>query len=180
MDFDKALLKLNGKYVIEVIYEKLALCFDTVRLCADSSERLSAFKLEIIEDKIASGIGPLAGIYSALAQAQSSYVFVTACDMPLINSAHIEFMKSVLADNAFKPQALIPMHGGYIEPLYSFYAAGLAEMMAAEIGRGNYKIHEILKKCDTLYLEEKHSKAFSENLAMFTNINYTADLERIL
>ena len=177
MDFDKTLAKINGKYIIEMIYEKLSLCFENVRLCADSQERLSIFNLEVIEDKIKGRIGPAAGIYSALSQAATKYVFVAACDMPLINPEHIEFMKTILEKNAFVPDALIPRHGAYIEPLYSFYSTGIAETFAAEIAAGNYKIHSILQKCHPLYLEEKYSKMFDGNLTMFTNINYMADLE---
>jgi molybdopterin-guanine dinucleotide biosynthesis protein A len=179
MDFDKSLAKINGKYMIEMIYEKLAQCFASVKLCADSQERLSVLNLEVIEDKIAGRIGPVAGIYSALAQAAGPYVFVAACDMPLLNTAHIEFMKNLLTQHAYQPQALIPRHGGYIEPLYSFYATGLAETFAAEIAQGNFKIHDILQRCNTLYMAEKYSRMFDENLSMFTNINYKTDLERI-
>jgi molybdopterin-guanine dinucleotide biosynthesis protein A len=178
MNFDKSLLKINGKYMIEIISEKLSLCFENVKLGADSKERLSAFELEVIEDKIKGRIGPAAGIHSALAQAATKYVFVIACDMPLLNIGHIEYLKHALADKDFKPNALIPMNGGYIEPLYSFYSAGIAEMFAQEIGQGNYKIHNILKKCNALYLDDKYSKLFDESLAMFTNINCAADLEK--
>jgi molybdopterin-guanine dinucleotide biosynthesis protein A len=55
----------------------------------------------------------------------------------------------------------------------------MAEKFAAEIEKGNYKIHDILKKCDTLYFDEKYSRLFDENLTMFTNINYKTDLEML-
>jgi molybdopterin-guanine dinucleotide biosynthesis protein A len=178
MEYDKALLKINGRYIIETIYEKLALCFEKVKLCADTQERLSVFDLEVIEDKIKGRIGPVAGIYSALEQAATQYVFVTAFDMPLLNPQHIEFMKRTLIDHACKPDALVPQNGIYIEPLYSFYSTNAAEVFATELTKGNYKIHNILNKCQTLYLADQHSRMFDENLSMFTNINYSADLEK--
>ena len=180
MDFDKSFAKINGRYMIEIIHEKLSLCFENVRLGADSQDRFSSFNLEVIEDKIKERIGPAAGIYSALSQATTKYVFVIACDMPLLNTGHIEYMKSALAEKDFRPEALIPMNGGYIEPLYSFYSIDIANTFAEEISQGNYKIYNILKKCQALYLEDKHSRLFDENLAMFTNINCAADLERLL
>jgi len=179
MNFDKSFAKISGRYMIEIIVEKLSVCFENVKLCADSRERLSAFGLEVIEDQIKTGIGPAAGIYSALSQAASQYVFVIACDIPMVNAEHIEFMKHTLEENAFKPDALVPVHGDYIEPLYSFYSARMAQTFAEEIEQGNYKIYEILKKCNTLYMDEKYSKMFDQNLAMFTNVNYAADLERL-
>ena len=180
MAVDKSLAKINGKYIIETIYEKLSRSFEIVSLGADSGERFRAFDIDVIEDRIKDRGGPMIGIYSALVQAKTKYVFVTACDMPLINFEHIEFMKRILARNAFVHDALVPMNGGYIEPLYSFYSTKIIEKVEEEIEKGNYKIHEILKKCNTLYLDDKYSKHFDENLSMFTNINYMEDLERFL
>ncbi|MCL1974994.1 MAG: molybdenum cofactor guanylyltransferase [Firmicutes bacterium] len=179
MDFDKSLAKINDKYIIEVISEKLALCFENVRLCADTREKLDVFALKVIEDSIKGRVGPSAGIYSALKNAATKYVFVAACDMPFISPPHIEYMKYLLKQQAFKADALVPRHGEFIEPLYAFYSGALASLFAKEIEAGNFKIHDILHKCNTQYLEEKYSRIFDENLAMFTNINYKADLERI-
>ena len=179
MDSDKAFAKINGRYIIEIIHEKLSACFSNVRLCADARERFSPFGLEVIEYRIKGGFGPAVGIYSALSQAASGYIFVTACDMPLIDIGHIAFMKRALAYHDFKPDALVPMYGEFIEPLYSFYSAGIAAVFEEEMEKGNYKIHRILDRCDTLYLDEKYSRLFDENLSMFTNINYAADLEMV-
>ena len=181
MNFDKAFLKIDGKYMIDIIYERLSLCFENVKLCANSKERFNAtFDIEVVEDKIEGRFGPAVGIYSALSQATTKYVFVIACDMPLINPDHIEFMKRTLEDNDFLPDALVPMNGGYIEPLYSFYSTEISEKFEDEIKHGNYKIYSILDKVNTLYMDEKYSKMFDEGLSMFTNVNYPADLERFL
>ena len=177
MPFDKAFVKLKGKYMIEIIYEILMGCFKNVRLCADSGERFRAFDYEVIEDIIIDRAGPAVGIHSALSKATTKYVFLLACDMPLADPLHIEFMKQTLRHNDYIPDALIPMNKGYIEPLYSFYSVDCAGIFQEEIMAGNYKIHEILKKCNVLYMDEKHSKVYDENLAMFTNINTMEDLE---
>ena len=183
MPFDKSFAKINGRYMIDVIYEKLAVCFENVRLCADNGERFRTLDLKennigIIEDIIKDRIGPAAGILSALSQATTKYVFIVANDMPLVDPGHIEFMKHMLERSSIRQDALIPMNGGYIEPLYGFYSASLSERFRKEINAGNYKIHRILEKINVLYMDEKHSKKFSEDLAMFTNINSMSDLER--
>ena len=177
--FDKAFAKIDGKYIIEIIHEKLSAHFENVKLCVESNEKFGIFDMEMVEDIIKSKTGPAVAINSALSQATSEYVFVTACDMPFIDPGHIEFMKRALEDSAFLPDALVPENGGFFEPLYSFYSARLAKLFEEEIGKGNYKIIDILNKCDIMFLDEKYSKMFDENLAMFTNINYKADLEKI-
>jgi len=180
MPFDKSLIKLNGKYMIEIVYEKLTACFENVRLCADSGERFRAFEFKVIEDEIKGRVGPAVGIYSALSQATTKYVFLAACDMPLMNTGHIEFMKHELERSSFIYDALIPMNRGFIEPLYGFYSVDITKRFKEEITKGNYKIHDILDKCNASYLDEKYSKAFDENLAMFTNINSMSDLEKLM
>ena len=179
MGFDKSLLKIKGRYMIDIIVDKLYQCFDRVRLCGGDRERLGVFDLEIIEDKVKASAGPAVGIYSALKQTSSQYVFVTACDMPFIEPAHIQFMQNLLAHHHYSPDALVPMNGDFIEPLYSFYSAGMAGRFEEAIMRGNYKIHDILSNAGTLYMDDRFSRLFSENLSMFTNLNYTADLEHI-
>ena len=184
MPFDKSFAKISGRYMIDVIYEKLAVCFENVRLCADSGQRFRALdlkenKIRIIEDIIKDRIGPAAGILSALSHATTKYVFIVANDMPLADPDHIEFMKHMLERDSFRQDALIPVNGGYIEPLYGFYAASLSGRFMEEINAGNYKIHRILEKINVLYMDEKHSRKYSEDLAMFTNINSVSDLERL-
>ncbi|MCL2166516.1 MAG: nucleotidyltransferase family protein, partial [Clostridiales bacterium] len=40
MGFDKSLLKIKGRYMIDIIVDKLYRCFDRVRLCGGDRERL--------------------------------------------------------------------------------------------------------------------------------------------
>ena len=178
MTYDKAFMKLNDRYVIKIIYEKLLKCFTNVRLCADISDRFNIFDIEVIEDVLKTKAGPAVGIYSALKKSSSKYIFVTACDMPFIDPLHIEHMKGVLKKYGYIHDALIPRIGSFVEPLYAFYSKDLAEVFEEELKNGNYKINEIIGKCNALYLDEKDSKTFNEELLMFTNINYEEDLEK--
>ena len=45
--------------------------------------------------------GPLAGIHAALLQAQSQWVFVTACDMPYLELAYLDFMMERLQEGSY-------------------------------------------------------------------------------
>ena len=181
MQFDKAFAKINDQYIIEIIYQKLSLCFDRVRLCADTKERLSMFGIETIVDKAptGAGAGPALGIYSALSQATSNYVFVTACDMPLIDVEHIKWMKQFLIRSDRQPDALVPMCDNFIEPLYSFYSTSIVKHIEEELEKGNYKLHSILSQRDVLYMDDAYSRSFNPDLEMFININTKEDLERV-
>jgi len=178
MSYDKSFIRIGDRYLVELLAEKLSSCFTKVRLGSSSAEKLCVFSLEVVEDLLEGRIGPAVGIYSALKNANSEYVFVTACDMPYIDPSHIEFMKQKIHQNEYYVDALVPINGRYIEPLYSFYSIRLIERFEEEILAGNFKIHSILKECNVLYLDDSYSRQFDADLKMFSNINYDTDLEK--
>ena len=183
MGFDKSLAKINDSYMIESIYRKLSCAFETVKLCANSKEKFGMFDMPIVEDTH-KGKGPAAAIHAVLSQAATKYVFVVACDMPLVNIEHVAFMKQLIKEKTSSqgcaPDALIPIKGGYIEPLYGFYSTNISKTFEEEIESGNFKIADILQKCRTVYMDEKYSVMFDKNLRMFTNLNYREDFEGIV
>lgn len=179
MSFDKTYLRFEGRYLLEIIIERLKECFTNVRLCSKPNDKLSLFKSEVIEDLYEGKKGPAVGIYSSLIKAESKYVFVTACDMPFIDIQHIEFMKNQIKQGGYTADALVPMNKGYIEPLYSFYSIDMAKIFEQEIEDENYMIQTILNKGNTVYMQDKLSREFENNLKMFTNINYIADFENL-
>ena len=180
MGFDKSLAKINGTFMIDVIRQRLCTVFESVKLCisaATPKEKFNCFGLPIIED-VKEGGGPAVAILSALLQSTTTYIFVVGCDMPFLNSAHISFMKNKIENGEF-PDACIPMNDSNIEPLYGFYSVNMIKMFDDEIDNGSYKIATILQKCNTMYLEEKNSRLFDNDLAMFTNLNYKKDFKDI-
>lgn len=82
MGFDKALLKIQGQYVILQTAEKLMELFEEVILVTNDSQKFSkAFrKCTIIQDMYL-GKGPLGGIVTAMNYTQKAEVFVIACDI---------------------------------------------------------------------------------------------------
>ncbi len=83
MGFDKALLKIQGQYVILQTAEKLMELFEEVILVTNDSQKFpKAFrKCTIIQDMYL-GKGPLGGIVTAMNYTQKAEVFVIACDIP--------------------------------------------------------------------------------------------------
>ena len=80
MGFDKALLKIQGQYVILQTAEKLMELFEEVILVTNDSQKFpKAFrKCTIIQDMYL-GKGPLGGIVTAMNYTQKAEVFVIAC-----------------------------------------------------------------------------------------------------
>ena len=179
MGFDKSLLKIDGEYVINIMADKLGRIFDRVSLCANSPDKFKKFGFPIITDIYSEGIGPVAAVHSALKSSASQYVFVVAVDMPLLNLDLIRHMMQVLKTTDSPPLAFAPETNGYLEATHAFYSVDALGYIEEQIDAGNFAVNKILKGLDAMRLDEGISRSFDADLAMFTNLNYTEDLDKI-
>jgi molybdopterin-guanine dinucleotide biosynthesis protein A len=174
MGFDKSLLRFDdGRYVLKTMADKLGEIFSKVGLCANVGDKFRGFGLTVVEDIYRDGIGPAAAIHAALTAACSQYVFVVAVDMPFLNLEHIRHMMSLVTGDV---QAVVPINGGLLEPLYAFYSKDALLAFEEQIKAGNFALRNILPKINTVYLDEDISRSFDDDLLMFTNLNYAKDL----
>jgi molybdopterin-guanine dinucleotide biosynthesis protein A len=115
--------------------------------------------------------GPLAGILSTMAQMRSRYVFAVAGDAPFITGAFIDRLAEQLRPG---DQAVVPRHGGQIEPLAAIYErqpyllAGTPTLLA---GRGALRL--VLDGLATNYID------MEEDERLFANVNTPADYAAI-
>lgn len=174
MGIDKSRIKVKGKPIIKIIAEELEKVFDEIILVTNDKNRFEDLSYKSVED-LQKNCGPAGGIYTGLKNASSSYAFITACDMPFINIEFIRYLIS-LADS-YSPDCIIPRKGKWIEPLCAFYSRSLIEIFGKSIASNNFKLHEIVKNSNVYYVEEEVRKKYSENLDIFTNLNYLKDLD---
>lgn len=174
MGFDKCTLQVNGKLLIEIISEQLNKVFDNIILVSNDKDKFKNISYKTIED-IVPNSGPLGGIYTALKYAESNYVFVTACDMPVINLDYIKYMMGLLKENSFN--GIASYNCGHIEPLYAFYSKKVIPVFESELSNNNFRLFEVIKKCNMHYVEEEKIKEYSKGMNIFTNLNYKEDLE---
>jgi molybdopterin-guanine dinucleotide biosynthesis protein A len=111
--------------------------------------------------------GPLAGILSTMHEMQSRYVFAVAGDAPFIMSAFIDRLAGQLRPG---DEAVVPRHGGQIEPLAALYdrkayeRAGLPVLLG---GKGALRL--VLDALATNYVD------MEEDERLFANVNTPAD-----
>lgn len=74
MGFDKSKIEIKGKYLIELIAEKLETVFDEVILVAEKKDKFKTLKYTVLED-LKKEYGPAGGMHTALKYANSKYVF---------------------------------------------------------------------------------------------------------
>lgn len=173
MGFDKCKIKIGDKYLIEIIGEQLEEVFDEIILISNDLNKFSNIKYRVVKDIIPDS-GPMGGIYSALKYSSSKNVFVTACDMPVINIGFIGYMSKML--NSESADGIVPIKSDYIEPLYAFYSTRMIERFEHYIKEGNFKLHNVIQESHMHYIQESEVRGFSSDMSIFTNLNYKTDL----
>lgn len=173
MGFDKCKIKIGDKYLVEFIGEQLEEIFDDIILISNDLNKFEGIKYRLVKDIIPDS-GPMGGIYSALKYSSSDNVFITACDMPVINTDFIKYMMEVI--NSKNVEGVVSIKSNYLEPLYAFYSTAMAGRFESHINQEKFKLHSVIKESNIHYIKESEIKAFSSDMDMFINMNYKADL----
>ena len=173
MGFDKCKIKVNNKFLIEIIAEQLEQVFDNIIFMSNDLERFKHTKYMVVEDMIINS-GPIGAIYTALKQTTSKYVFITACDMPIISLDYIKYMMELLkTENA---EGVVSYNSKFIEPLYAFYSVDMIDTFERELKKNNFKLLDVIKSCKMHYIEEETWRQYCSGMDIFTNLNYESDL----
>lgn len=174
MGFDKSEIKIEGRLLVEIIAEALENIFQEVILISNEKEKFKDLKYRIVED-IVKEAGPMGGIHAALRASSSRYMFVTACDMPVVNRNYIEYLMDTIKEK--KVQGAVSRNGDFIEPLYAFYSVDLINTFEKNLENKSFKIFEALVDCNILYVSDEKVREFSKDKSIFMNLNYLKDLD---
>lgn len=173
---NKAFISINGTPIIQRTIELLEEIFDEVILATNTPEDFRLYKERVVITKdIIKGIGPLAGIHSALSQTSKEGVFFVACDMPFL---HIDLIrKELTCFNKAGCDCLVPRIGSYIEPLHAIYKKSIKDAIQSFAkDNGNYSIRNFLKTRD-VFCWDLEDNIF--NRKIFKNLNTKEDLKEI-
>jgi molybdopterin-guanine dinucleotide biosynthesis protein A len=116
------------------------------------------------------GLGPMGGIVTALRHLPGG-ILVTACDMPLVSGALIEWILGYYDGYA---DAVIPRHQGGIEPLLGIYEKSFLPALEEAIQAGRYALHFILEEANVRFVDVPEPFP-----AEFANVNTPQDYRRI-
>jgi molybdenum cofactor guanylyltransferase len=147
--------------------------FENVILISNDEYKFKEIKYKVLEDIIPNS-GPLGGIYTALNYTTSKYTFVTACDMPVISLDYIKYMKELIKSQSLNGVA--SNNSGFIEPMYAFYSREMLSTFKNELKENNFKMLNVINKCNMYIVKDEKVREFSRNMNIFTNLNYKSDL----
>lgn len=141
----KALLEVAGKSILDWLRAVLAPRFAEVLLVAKEPDPYQAFcqpqgaktPFRLALDALP-GRSSLTGIHTALANARTRHVFLTACDTPLLRPALVD---ALLAHLRPDDDVVLPLKpDGYFEPLCALYSSRCLPFIEARLARDDHKI----------------------------------------
>ena len=172
-DKDKAILKLNGKHLIDIVISKLKHIVGDNVIIVGPPEKYPSYK-KVVPD-LFNQKGLLVGLYSGLKASDSRYNLVVGCDMPFLKLELLQYMKDKMDSN----DIIIPRYAkSYIEPLCAIYNKDCLKVIERNIKAEILSIRRIFPYLKVRYIEEKEIKRVDPELNSFFNINYKEDFNR--
>ena len=169
MGRDKALLDHDGQsqlaFVVHLLDEHVDQVFVSTR--AEQRDETERRRFAQIIDHY-EGIGPVAGILSAMDEHPHADWLVVACDLPNIDGPTIR----CLLEHRTQEHPIVAYassHDGLPEPLCALYLAGSEALLRAFVDDGLHCPRKMLIRSPTLLLEQPNPRALD-------NVNTVDDL----
>ncbi|MDD5057116.1 MAG: molybdenum cofactor guanylyltransferase [Sideroxydans sp.] len=169
MGRDKAALVLDGATLLERVTATMQQIFPKV-IVSVRQPRSGVDVMQVCDEQ--DSIGPLAGLIAGMAQADTPWVFAVACDMPFVSHAVVKQLATLRDAH----QAVVPMVGGYAQPLAAFYTNSALDAMRASLAAGDKSLRGVLKNLDVRYVSEDELREYDPQLRSFFDLDTPEDL----
>ncbi|MBI9014880.1 MAG: molybdenum cofactor guanylyltransferase [Clostridiales bacterium] len=175
MGFDKKELLIDNESLLENQIKTLSTQFDHILIISNKGKRkYTEYPKVTVYQDILKNYGPLGGIHAALKYSQDPFVYVIACDMPVINHKYIDYLRSLLNNQ----DAVVTRFGDWIEPFHAYYNQSMVDTIERYLKSGRRSIYELLKHQDVTYIEEDITRSYTSDWGLFHNINTKEDLNQ--
>ena len=133
---------------------------------------------EVVKDAVA-GVGPLAGLETALAASSGRPVIVLAWDMPFVTA---ELLREMARRAAGGVRAVVPSHGARAQPqpLCACYPASALVVCRELLERGERRAAALAEALpDVEWMRDEALAAFGDPRSMFTSIDTPEQLAAV-
>jgi molybdenum cofactor guanylyltransferase len=112
------------------------------------------------------GMGPLAGIYSAMKETKAEWYVILPIDVPFIND---QVIGKLVANIDSHVEAVIPVMDGRTQPLIAAYHGSIQSKIQDILQQNMLSLHSLLQRINCLYVSDVG------NQKSFININRPED-----
>ncbi len=175
MGNDKAFIKINGFYLIDIIIDRLKKLSKNIILVVDKQEKYAQIvkckDVEILEDENKK-FGPIEGMRVGLKKTYDDAAFVCACDMPLLD---IECVKEIYKHMDKSIDCVVPRVNHRLHPLHGIYKKSVIPQLEYMVNNDIRMVKYLINNVKTKFVE-----SFGCNIEKsVTNINSPEDLEKL-
>lgn len=175
MGQDKLTLSIGGVTLLDSVVSKFSKVFENVYLSVSYEYMYPNVDAPRIVD-VFRGVGPMAGLHSALSSLNVEGVFLVAADLPFASPVAATFLTELCGN---KDASVIKNPNGTFEPLFAYYKRSLLCKCETALNSGDYKMTTLLPEGSTRFVSPNElGILWHENL--ITNINCPEDYESIL
>jgi molybdenum cofactor guanylyltransferase len=129
------------------------------------------------------GRGPLGGLHAALANTEADWIFLLACDLPMVTAEVIAALRGCVRKEEHEFGAVVPEQPDRrLQPLCAFYSVSAARPIVEEIlGRPRVAppMHEVVSLLKPRIVKPDEYLPAERRDLLFTNVNTQADLNKV-
>jgi len=175
LGIDKAQVEIGGEPLLERVVRSLSQVTDEIIVVvadlAKGHPKLAANNIRFVGDLFL-GSGSLGGIYTGLSAATHYHSMVVACDMPFLNLALLQYLRS----RATEADVVVPRLGPVLEPLHAVYSKKCLPAIAELLRRRQLRIIDFFASVQVSYVEADEVDRFDPQRLSFFNINTPENL----
>jgi molybdenum cofactor guanylyltransferase len=172
MGRNKAFLKLEGRKLLDIVFEKMQSLFSEVIVVTDCLEEFKYLPAKLTMDLFNEGEkSALRGIHAGLTASSYPSSFIIGCDMPFLSLPLIRYMSRF----ATQFDVVVPRERGYYQPLFAFYKKETLDIILDRLQKNKLKITDLYSSLKIKEVDEETVKFFDPCLLSFFNINTKED-----
>lgn len=173
MGYNKAFADIGGKNSLQMILEKFQTLFEETLIVTNEPSLYEGMADQVVRD-VFPGLGPVAGIHSALYHARHDSVFLLGCDMPFMSME----LAAYLLNRGASYQAAVPKINGCLQPLAAVYHQSCLPAFQCSLQEDRLKLMPLLDNLNALFVDESELTPFGPLDEIFLNVNDSAALEK--
>jgi len=171
----KSFIEVGGEKIIERNIGITRQLFKEYFIVTNQPEFYAALGVPLLGD-VYDVRGPITGIFTVLLNASNSWVFISACDMPFLNTDLMVYMATKRSGN----DAVVPVLDRGPEPLFAFYSRRLLLRMEKALLSGRKSLRDFLRNKRVEYIPIEEIREIDARMTSFVNLNSPEDIERYL
>ena len=167
---DKGLLSLHGKMLVQHVIDRLApQCQKLLINCNRNQQAYADFHYPLFSDSMSGGLGPLAGLLSAMELSSTPLVLSIPCDTPALPLDLVARMLRTLEES--QADICTVSDGERLHPVILLAHCRLQSSLRGYLDSGARKVH------DWFYSQAHGIADFSDQPNAFTNLNTPQQLQ---